>query len=147
MDFFQNYENIGKNRLCLHGEQYPYRYTDQYIKLVGFDSWLEVILISFLYLKHNPDLKNILFGKVVITLKSRFKDIEKYSELETAVSLKQLKILKNFILNDLNTLSCNFPSTSELKNMSDKYLYYKKAIKNPQHFEEPLFNQFFKDFI
>jgi len=104
IDYYENRPNMGKNRVCLTGEQYPPLYTDVYFKKRGLDSKFETIMLGFLYIKENPKLKKTLFYNILKTISYNIK-----SKINKPISNKQYGIIYDFIMRDLKTRELNFP--------------------------------------
>lgn len=141
LNFFKNYENIGKNRLCLTGEQYPHIYTDKYFKKLGFSSELEVIILSILYIKENKKLTDLLFGKITLTM------MENLKNNKIQVSEKQMNILISFIKNDLNSLILDFPNHKIIEKEMKKVFNYYKCLNNSHNNIIPLLSEEFKELL
>lgn len=141
LEFFQNYEHIGENRLCLHGEDYPHRYTDQWFNKLGIDSFhvFQIIMLSILYLKQNPELSGSLFGKIVNSIKIDL------SENKFNASSRQIIVLKNFIRDDLKSLMLDFPHYLTIEREMSKVDNFIKCANNSHNNIVPELSEVFKE--
>ena len=95
------------------------------------------------YVNYNRELKLQLFGKIVITITENLKRKDLIEKLNF-ISPKQYSIMRNFIVDDLKSLRCNFPSIEEVESMSDKYYNYIKCCNNAHNNKIPDFKTYFE---
>lgn len=143
LEFYTNYDNIGRNRLCLHGEDYPHRYTDQWFNRLGVDSFnnFQIIMLSILYVEENPDISTLLFGKIVNYIKINLSN-DKFE-----ISRKQINILRNFIRDDLKSLMLNFPHRDVIRKEMDKVDNFVKCATNSHNNIVPPLSEVFKNVL
>lgn len=147
LDFYEPSNEIGKNRLCLHGEQIPHTGTDKYFQKYGIDNNLMLIVLSIMYVNSNPKLKNSTDYSTKAFFDIATKCKNNFQENKIDITKKQLKMLINFVDRDLYTLKHNFPYFKDVEKQIHNVYYYLKCYYNSHNNSIPHLGELFKDII